>query len=81
MMIRDIWRLWTSRCPTLAEEKYYRAMQMSSDLLRRIRGERIHDPALMVVSDVISHRNNVPYMTTVYEAVEEVNAPLKQARS
>lgn len=71
---------WGNHVPTLGDERYARAMQESDDLLEQL-GKRGNEPARQIVSDVLKNRNNIPYVTTAYEAIQEMNAPLKQSRS
>ncbi len=69
---------WINRCPTSGDEKYHLAMQSISDLSEKIQ-ENKDDPAREMVADILANRHNIPYLTTVYEAVQEVNAPIKQS--
>lgn len=55
---------------------YATAMSESSDLLRRMdEASRSPDAARAVMANIWRQRNNIPFMTTVHEAVAEVNSP------
>lgn len=54
---------------------YDRAMDASADLLFRIReAGREADVARSVVADIWAQAQNVPFMTTVYQAVQEAKS-------
>lgn len=54
---------------------YARAMDASSDLIHRIReAGREADVARSLTSDIWSQSRNIPFLTTVYEAVQEAKA-------
>lgn len=54
---------------------YDRAMDASADLLFRIReAGREADVARSVTADIWSQAQNVPFMTTVYQAVQEAKS-------
>lgn len=62
-----------------APDNYSRAMAISGDLLDRMqRHSRSNEPALAVMADLWAQRNNIPYMTAVVVATQEMNAPLQQ---
>jgi len=69
--------LLKKRHATRAEQKYNLAMRESEELLRHLRND-LRDVAFEVAADILFNRRNVAYMTTIYEAVEEVNSPLQQ---
>ena len=69
---------WINRCPMPGHDKYHLAMKSISDLSEKIQENRNH-PTREMVADILSNRHNVPYITTVYEAVQEANAPIKQS--
>ena len=69
---------WINRCPASGDEKYHLAMKSISDLTDKIRENRDH-PTREMVADILANRHNTPYITTIYEAVQEVNAPIKQS--
>lgn len=58
---------------------YDKAMHVSDDLIARMRdASESSDPARAVMADIWAQRNNVPYITTTYQAVQELNAALYQ---
>jgi len=62
-----------------ADQKYAVAMATSGDLLTDMRREEFSpDPVRSMLATIWLQRNNVPFMTTVTEAVAEVRAPLEQ---
>jgi hypothetical protein len=64
-----------------ADEKYRRAMTESGDLLAEMReASRSDDPVIALMADIWAQRHNVPYVTTMYEATQEMNAPVEQQR-
>jgi hypothetical protein len=58
--------------------KYEQAMAESEFLIERFR-EAAHSPhpARCLLRDIWFARNNTPYMTTLYEANEEMIGPLR----
>jgi hypothetical protein len=64
-------RIFGDHHMTLGQAAYNRAMKVTDDFISQIR-QASHSPVRSVVSDVISHGDNMPFMTTVYEAVEEM---------
>ena len=66
---------------TRGDIAYDRAMKASSDLLVRIRESgREMDVARSVMADIWSQAENTPFMTTVYEAVQEAKTGPDTAR-
>lgn len=66
--------------PTQGDRAYAAVMGESDDLLKRMReNSGSTDAARAVMADVWSQHHNVPFMTTVVEAVQEAMAPLKQS--
>lgn len=64
---------------TGAASKYETAMEISDELHRRMMAHSTgSDPARGVMADIWSQRNNVPFMTTVVEAVAEAGAAIQQ---
>lgn len=60
---------------TRGDVAYQRAMDASADLLFRIReAGREADVARVVIADIWAQASNIPFMTTVYEAVQEAKA-------
>ncbi len=68
---------WISRCPNSGDEKYHLAIQSINDLTEKMRENKDH-PAREMVADILANRHNTPYIATIYEAVQELNAPIKQ---
>lgn len=55
---------------------FRRAMGVSSDLINRMRQHSTsNDAARAVMADIWDHHRNIPFMATVYEAVEEMKVP------
>ena len=66
---------------TEADESYAAAVRESDELLTKMReAYKSHDPVRQAMADLWAQRNNIPFTTTVYEAVQEMNAPLQQQR-
>lgn len=58
--------------PTRGDVAYDRAMRASDDLLERMKeAGREMDAVRAVMADILSGAQNVPFMTTVYQAVQE----------
>lgn len=66
-----------------ATPAYDRAMSVSDDLLSKMQdySARSTDAARAVMADIWAQNRNVPFMTTVVEAVEEAKSPLEQKPS
>lgn len=64
--------------PAPAEESAYAvAMRESDDLLARMRAAYAsNDPVRQAMADLWAQRHNVPYVTSVFETVQEMNAPV-----
>ncbi len=61
------------------DASYSRAIAATDDVIAKMRdSSRSIDAARSVVASVLEQANNVPFMTTVYEATQEMKAPLKQ---
>lgn len=59
--------------------KFDRAMAESEDLLARMaEARKSANPIQALTTALWRHRNNVAFMTTVVEAVEEAKAPIAQ---
>lgn len=62
-----------------ADDKYKLAMQESDELLAGIReAEKAPDPITAMMRSMWAHRDNVPFATTMHEAIEEMRTPLEQ---
>jgi hypothetical protein len=58
--------------PSRGDAAFAQAMHVSDDLLLRIReAERETSAARAIMADVWSQAQNIPFLTTVYEAVQE----------
>lgn len=57
-----------------AEDRYAVAVRESDDLLQKMRAAYAStDPVRQAMADIWAQRHNVPYVTSVYETVQEVN--------
>ena len=65
-----------------SELAYQRAMGASADLIRRMReSPKSNDAARSIVADVWDHHHNTPFLTSVYETVQEMKVvPLNGSR-
>jgi hypothetical protein len=72
----------TGKAPRMRGDiAYDRAMNASADLIHRIReAERETSAAREIMSDVWSQSKNVPFLTTVYQAVQEAKSGPETAR-
>lgn len=67
--------------PLTADEKYEKAMVDSGELLEDLRTVEPIAPGLRaVLAGLWAHRRNIPFLATVYEASQEMRAPLEQKR-
>lgn len=65
--------------PRQDDDSYARAMIVSQDLLARMReSSKSSDPARAVMADLWHQRHNVPFLTTVVEAVQEAKSGIEQ---
>ena len=64
---------------TRGQTAYKRAMEVSDDLIFRMReASSSNDPVRSVVVDILKRGHNIPFLTTVYEAVEEMKSATDQ---
>ena len=64
---------------TRGQAAYRRAMEVSDDLISQMRqASSLRDTGRSVVADIWKRRHNVPFMTTVYEAVAEMKSATDQ---
>lgn len=64
---------------TEADESYAAAVRESDDLLAKMKAAYSStDPVRQAMADIWAQRHNVPFQTTITEAVQEMNAPLYQ---
>lgn len=59
--------------PTRGDQAYAEAMNESDDLRKRLQ-EAGNSAAGTIVTDVWAHRRNMPFLTTVHEAVQEAKS-------
>lgn len=73
-------RAWLGGCRTApAEAKYQQAMAVSDDLLERMReASQSTDAARALMADLWHQKHNMPFLTTVYESVQEAKSPTSQ---
>lgn len=65
--------------PAKAPDAYDRAMSVSGNVLQKMEeASESHDAARAVMAGLWLHSRNVPFMTTVYQAVEEVSSGIDQ---
>lgn len=68
-------RMFGVRIETRGDVAYHKAMRANDDLISRMRECSIsNDAARGVMADVWSQHHNVPFMTTVYESVQEAKS-------
>lgn len=62
-----------------SDDSYARAMNVSGDLLARMREtSQSTDAARAVMADIWAQNHNVPFMTTVVETVQEMKSGIEQ---
>lgn len=65
--------------PPAEESAYAVAVRESDDLLAKMRAAYSStDPVRQAMADIWAQRHNIPFQTTITEAVQEMNAPLYQ---
>lgn len=68
--------------PNKGDMAYAAAMVESDELLRRLRESADStDAARAVMADIWAQNYNVPFLTTVTEAVQEMKSPIEQRPS
>lgn len=78
-MMRVIERIFGSRLHDRGDAAYDEAMKVSGDLLRRMRETSgSTDAARALMADIWQQNHNVPFMTTVYESVQEAKSGAEQ---
>ena len=61
--------------PSRGDLAYAKAMHESDDLLKKMReASKSTDAARAIMADVWSQNHNVPFLTTVYESVQEAKS-------
>jgi hypothetical protein len=59
--------------------KFDQAMAESEDLIHKLQECAHHrHPIRCLLRDIWLYRDNIPYVTTLYEANEEMTSPLRQ---
>lgn len=67
--------LFVPRTPSAADLAYNRAMAESGTLIRKMREcSDDRNPIRAIMADIWAQSHNVPYVATVYESVQEMNA-------
>lgn len=65
--------------PPDEDDSYARAMNASDELIARMReASNSTDPARAIMADVWAHNHNIPFLTTVGEAVQEMKSGTNQ---
>lgn len=66
--------------PTRGDLAYDRAIAVSDELIQHMQeASRSKDAVRAVMADIWAQRKNVPFMTTVVEAVQEAKSPVVQS--
>jgi hypothetical protein len=64
--------------PSPGSDAYDRAMNVSGELLVKMQKySHSTDAPRAIMADVWVHNHNIPFMTTVFEAVQEAKSPLE----
>lgn len=72
----------STRTPSKGDLAYARAMNESDELIEYMRSNSSSsDPARAVMADIWRQNNNVPFMVTIVETVEELKSPIEQRAS
>jgi len=72
--MRLLERIFSSRRREAADAAYQEAMGTSGDLIERMREHSTSESAARaMVSDIWAQHRNIPFMTSVYETVQEMN--------
>lgn len=67
--------LFVSRKPSAADRAYEHAMAESKSLIAKMREcSNDKNPIRAIMADIWAQNHNVPYVATVYESVQEMNA-------
>lgn len=74
-----LWSLFSRPRRESSDIAYQKAMGVSDDLIRRMReNSTSSDAARAVMADIWAQHHNIPFMTSVYETVQELNASTRQ---
>jgi hypothetical protein len=72
-------RLFGAKPESRGDVAYREAMNISGDLLRHMgEASTSTDAARGLMADIWAQNNNIPFLTTVYEAVQEVKSGSEQ---
>lgn len=72
-------KIFGGHAETPGEVSYKQAMKVSDELLERMREtSRSTDAARAIMADVWAQNHNVPFITTVFESVEEMKSGAEQ---
>lgn len=68
--------LFHSRAPTAADAAFDHAMSESDSLITKMRecSDDRKNPIRALMADIWAQNHNIPYIATVYESVQEMNA-------
>ena len=62
--------------PVASDASYHEAMGASDDLIQKMReSSKSSDAARTVIGHIWAKHHNIPFLTSVFEAVEEMNLP------
>ncbi len=79
--MRILGRIFGRRAKSRGIEAFDRAMNTSDDLIARMQeASRSTDAFRAVMADIWAQHHNIPFMTTVYEAVREMKAATTDQR-
>jgi hypothetical protein len=80
-MMSILGRIFGLRAPGAGDIAYDRAMNESADLLNQMREHSCStDAARAVMADVWAQNHNIPFVTTVYQVVQEMKSGIEQQR-
>ncbi len=77
--MRVLERIFGRRAKSRGNEAFDRAMNTSDDLIARMQeASRSNDAFRAVMADIWAQHHNVPFLVTVYEAVQEMKSSTDQ---
>lgn len=69
-----------NRQPSRGDAAFSEAVRANTELIARMReGSQSNDPIRALMADLWSQHHNIPFMTTVYEAVKEMKVATDHA--
>ncbi len=75
-------RIFGLRTPARGDNAYREAMKESAELSHMLRiSARSTDAARALMADIWAQNNNIPFLTSVTETVQEMKSPLEQRPS